>query len=232
MNSSHHGFPRPSAQSSQLGHSTKLGLDNLSLQHGQKILKLEQSLSLPYLFSSLSDCCPSLPDVQSLEKCCFICFILFFSYFWWEGKSGLCYSVLAGNPAATFEALSHQSTLAFREGAGTSPSSCLAGIGFLVHAVPKTLLPAASFSLPTTLPFHTLFVSKEWKNPCNQLWTIFFENLFLHLVAHFDVFYLFHWNVSLVMEGDNIHKAWHITGVRHFTVPLISQISPAHDSNK
>lgn len=184
------------------------------------------------MFSSPSDCCLSLPDVQSLEKCCFICFILFFSYFWWEGKSGLCYSVLAGNPAATFEALSHQSTLAFREGAGTSSSSCLAGIGFLVHTVHKTILPTASFSLPTTLHFHTLFVSKEWKNPCNQLWTIFFGNLFLHLVAHFDVFYLFYWNVSLVMEGDNIHRAWHVTGVRDFTVIRISQISPAHDSNK
>lgn len=153
MNSSSHGFPRSSSRSSQLGHSTKLGLENFSLQHGQKPFKLEQSLSLPCLFSSLSDCCPSLPDVQSFEKCCFICFVLFFSYFWWEGKSGLCYSILAGSPAATFEALSHQSTLNFSEGAGPSSSSYLAGIGFLVHTVPKTILPTTSFSLPTPYLF-------------------------------------------------------------------------------
>ena len=222
MNSSHQGFSRPSFQSSQLEQPSWLGLDSLSLQHGQKILKLEQSLSWPCLFSSLSDCCPSLPDAQSFEKCCFICFVLFFSYFWWEGKCGLCNSILAGSPAATFEALSHQSTLNFREGTGLSSSSCLAGTGFLVYIAPKTTLPTTSFSLPTTLHFHTLLVSKERKNPSNKIWKFFLWKSVSSFGSLFGVLYLFYWDVSVIMEGDNLHRAWHIKcGSGHISVTLI-----------
>ena len=76
VNSSHCGFPRPVARSSELGDSSGLGLDNLSLKCEQETLKLKQSLSFPCLFLSLSHCCPLLPHVQSFENCYFICFVL------------------------------------------------------------------------------------------------------------------------------------------------------------
>lgn len=95
VNSIHCSLPRPLAGSSQPGDSTGLGLDTLSLQREQKTFKLEQSLSLPCLFSSLNDCCPSLPDVQSFENCYFICFVLGFLVVVSGGKVNLVSVILS-----------------------------------------------------------------------------------------------------------------------------------------
>lgn len=39
---------------------------------------------------------------------------------------------------------------------------------------------------------------------------IFFEDLFLHLVPHFDVLCLFYLDVSVRIKERDIHRAWHI----------------------
>lgn len=45
----------------------------------------------------LRDYYPPLSDGRCLEKCCFMCFVQFFSCFWLEDRSGSGDSILAGS---------------------------------------------------------------------------------------------------------------------------------------
>lgn len=115
--------------------------------------------------------------------------------------------------------MSHPSTRGCREGAGTSSSSHLAGIGAPAPALPEQpALPATSLHHPPPCA-----VRKEWKDPCNQLLTIFFENLFLHLVPHVGAVSFFYLDVSVRIE-EMTHRAYGSL--------LISQILPDHHSKR
>lgn len=172
---------------------------------------------------SLSDHGPSLPDVQSLGNCCFVGFVLFFSYFGWEGKSVPCYS---SSYIGGFES----STPTWLQGGRYLLFLPLTGTGVPAQASPEQP-PSTSFHSPT-LPFPTLPVRKRWRNPCKRLLTIFFEDLFLHLVPHFDVLCLFYLDVSVRIKERDIHRAWHIAHARGVYIAPRFSILPAHHSNK